>query len=296
MSAEETALPAWLCDRIDVFRGRPLEVVELSGGLTNRNFKVTTPDAAYVVRRSTQVPGGLVINRDHEYRNSTIAAATGVGAPVVAYLPDEATMVIGFLEGRTLTDADFSRPGIIERVAGSCRQLHQGGRFVNDFDMFAIQRGYLRTVLDRGLPAARGVPRVRAPAGPDPPGAGRCDRNPRWPATTISWPGTSSTTASASASSTTSTAGNNDACFELGNIASECHLTDDQLDLLVASYYGRRLVSKEARARLQGLMSQYGWTLWASIQQATSDDRLRLLGLGPREVRAGRRAVPPSAP
>ena len=25
-----------------------------------------------------------------------------------------------------------------------------------------------------------------------------------------------------------------------------------------------------ARARLQGLMWQYGWTLWASIQEATS--------------------------
>ncbi len=65
--------------------------------------------------------------------------------------------------------------------------------------------------------------------------------------------------------------GNNDACFELGNIWSECHLDDDQLEHLVTSYYGRRRVDKVARARLWGLMSQYGWTLWASIQEATSD-------------------------
>ena len=65
--------------------------------------------------------------------------------------------------------------------------------------------------------------------------------------------------------------GNNDACFELGNIWSECHLTDEQLEHLVTAYYGRRLVNKIARARLSGLMSQYGWTLWASIQEATSD-------------------------
>jgi hypothetical protein len=38
----------------------------------------------------------------------------------------------------------------------------------------------------------------------------------------------------------------------------------------VTAYYGRRLRKKIARARLQGLMSKYGWTLWASIQQATS--------------------------
>jgi hypothetical protein len=143
-------LPSALCQRIDVLRDRPVEVVELAGGLTNRNVKATTPEGSYVVRRSVRVPGGLAINRDHEHRNSVIAAASGVGPPVHAYLPDEDTLVIGFLEGRTLGDHDFARPGVIERAAAACRQLHAGGRFVNDFDMFDIQQGYLATVLDRG--------------------------------------------------------------------------------------------------------------------------------------------------
>jgi thiamine kinase-like enzyme len=270
VSSDATLLATSLVDQIDVFRGRPLQVVELAGGLTNRNFKVTTPDAAYVVRRSTQVPGGLAINRDHEYRNSTIAAASGVGAPVFAYLPEEATMVIGYLEGETLTDADFSRPGVVERVAASCRQLHQGGRFVNDFDMFDIQRGYLRTVLERGY---------RLPAG-------YLDFEPQWErirgALSVRLEATVACNNDLLAGNFIDDgerirlidyeyAGNNDACFELGNIASECHLTEEQLDLLVTSYYGSRLVNKGARARIQGLMSQYGWTLWASIQQATSD-------------------------
>ena len=33
--------------------------------------------------------------------------------------------------------------------------------------------------------------------------------------------------------------GNNDACFELGNIAGECGLADDALAALVTAYYGR---------------------------------------------------------
>ena len=45
---------------------------------------------------------------------------------------------------------------------------------------------------------------------------------------------------------------------------------DDQLEDLITSYYGHHLANKVARARLQGLMSMYGWTLWASIQEATS--------------------------
>ena len=65
-------------------------------------------------------------------------------------------------------------------------------------------------------------------------------------------------------------AGNNDPCFELGNIWSESNLVPDQLDELISHYYGRERPHLVARARLLGLMSKYGWTLWASIQDANS--------------------------
>ena len=270
VKAGESRLPRSLCEKIDVLRGRPVEAVELAGGLTNRNFKAATPDGTFVVRRSRRVPGGLDINREHEYRNSVIAAESGVGAPVFAYLPEEAVLVIGYIDGRTFTDDDFSRPGVIERVAASCRRLHQGAGFVNDFDMFDIQHGYLRTVLEKGYRLPDGyldfepeVARIRGVLAARPEPTVACnndllagnfidDGDQIW---LIDY----------------EYSGNNDACFELGNIGSECHLSDDQLDHLVTSYYGSRLVNKMARARLQGLMSQYGWTLWASIQHATSD-------------------------
>ena len=64
--------------------------------------------------------------------------------------------------------------------------------------------------------------------------------------------------------------GNNDACFELGNISTECDLDLDQLAELVTAYYGRPLRNKIARARLQAIVSQYGWSLWGAIQAAAS--------------------------
>jgi thiamine kinase-like enzyme len=263
-------LPPSLCERIGVLRERPREVTELAGGLTNRNFKVTTPEGAFVVRCSVEVPGGLAIDRGHEYRNSIIAAASGVGAPVFDYLPGDSTLVIGYLEGRTLTDADFSRPGVIDRVAASCRRLHQGARFVNDFDMFDIQRGYLATVLEKGYRLPDGyldfepdVARIH--------GALAVRREPTVACNNDLLAGNFIDDGHQIWLIDYEYAGNNDACFELGNIGSECHLSEDQLEHLVSSYYGTRLVNKIARARLQGLMSQYGWTLWASIQQATSD-------------------------
>jgi len=263
-------LPDGLADRIAVLRGRGLRVGELAGGLTNRNYKVVTDEGAFVVRVSGRGTGALAIDRDHEYRNSVTAAESGVGAPVVEYLPEDCVLVIGFLEGRTFTDDDFARPGVIERVAASCRRLHGGGRFVNDFDMFEIQAGYLRHVLDRGfrLPAdylefTGAVARIR--------GALAVRAEPTVACNNDLLAGNFIDDGSDIHLIDYEYSGNNDPCFELGNIASECHLDGAQLEQLVTAYYGRRLVNRIARARLQGLMSQYGWTLWASIQDATSE-------------------------
>jgi thiamine kinase-like enzyme len=65
-------------------------------------------------------------------------------------------------------------------------------------------------------------------------------------------------------------AGNNDPCFELGNLWSEANLTAEQLDELMEAYDGELLRHRVARARLWGLMSKYGWTLWGSIQSSVS--------------------------
>ena len=65
--------------------------------------------------------------------------------------------------------------------------------------------------------------------------------------------------------------GNNDACFELGNIWAESFLDYEKLEELVTAYYGADRPDKLARAWLQALLGKYGWTMWASIQSSVSD-------------------------
>ncbi len=255
-----------LLDQVSVLRG-PRTVSELGGGLTNRNYKVTTGDGAYVVRVSAKDDNLLAIDRRAEFENSSRAASAGIGAPVIDYLPDAGLLVVGFLDGQTLTDATLQQN--LPRVAAAVRRLHESPRFVTDFDMMTIHRNYLRIVTDRRfrLPASyisyqdqvdqlqqaltiRLEPSV--PCNNDLLAANFIDAGDRIWIIDYEY------------------AGNNDACFELGNIASECHLDLDQLEELVTAYYGGTRRNKLARARLQGLMSNYGWTLWASIQAATS--------------------------
>ncbi|PZG15367.1 choline kinase family protein [Nonomuraea aridisoli] len=257
-------------DRIPRLSGVPRSVEELPGGLTNRNYKVTTPTGSYVVRVWASDGSLLGIDRDAEHLNSVAAARAGVGAPVHDYLPDLGVLVVGHLPGRTFTEADLHDPANLPRVALACRRLHAGPRFVRDFDMFEIQRGYLAIVRERGyrlppryLEFMPLVDEIRKCLAVQDEGTVPCNND--------LLPGNILDDGDRLWLIDYEYAGNNDPCFELGNIWSESALPLGHLEELVTAYYGRRLRNKIARARLQGLMSKYGWTLWASIQDGANE-------------------------
>jgi len=266
--AENPAL-AELLDMVPALRGERT-VTELAGGLTNTNYKVVTADGAYVMRVSAKDAGLLAIDRENEYLNSVSAAEAGVGAEVVDYVPQHSLLVLEFIEGHTQSAEDLRRGDKLEMVAAACRQLHSAAPFRDDFNMFRIQHRYLGLVQERGfrlpdryLEFEPQVRRIEAAMAVRDEGTVPCN-NDLLAENFID-------TGGAFRLIDYEYSGMNDACFELGNVWSESNLSLDQLDELVTHYYGRRLRNRIARARLWGLMSKYGWTLWASIQDGVSD-------------------------
>jgi thiamine kinase-like enzyme len=245
------------------------EVEPLAGGLTNTNYRVTTPDGCYVVRISGKDTGLLAIDRANEIHNTIAAAETGVGAPVVAALPEHDALVLEFLDGEVMDSEKLRRGDRLEAIASACRQLHGGRRFLQDFDMFAIQRGYVEVVQSRGfrLPDRylEFEPRVRELEH-----AMRARSEATVPCNNDLLAENFIEVDGAMRLIDYEYSGNNEPSFELGNVWSESNLSLRQLDELVAHYYGRPLRNKVARARLWGLMSKYGWTLWGSIQDGIS--------------------------
>jgi thiamine kinase-like enzyme len=249
---------------------RDADLVEpLTGGLTNTNYKVTTPTGAFVVRISGKDTSLLAIDRENEVHNTIAAAETGVGAPFVAALPEHDALVLGFLDGEVMDPEKMRRGDRLAAVADACRRLHAGRRFLHDFDMFEIQPRYLAIVRERGfrLPdryeefepqirelerAMRVRPEQTVPCNNDLLAENFIDVDGEMRLIDYEY------------------SGNNEPSFELGNVWSESNLSLDQLEELVAHYYGRPLRNKVARARLWGLMSKYGWTLWGSIQDGIS--------------------------
>jgi thiamine kinase-like enzyme len=64
--------------------------------------------------------------------------------------------------------------------------------------------------------------------------------------------------------------GNGDPAFELGNTAQELGFDAAREAELCAAYYGDASDARLARMRLQMIMSDVGWTLWAAIQARIS--------------------------
>jgi thiamine kinase-like enzyme len=260
-------------DRLACLAGRSYRVDDLPGGLTNVNLRVRGTDEGDpldVVVRWTRGDAELLgIDRAAEHDNAVAAYQAGVGAEVLEYRPDLSITVISFLTGTSLTDLDFADGEVLRRSADAVRRLHTGPRFVNDFDMFARQAGYVEVVREHGMTLPSGyadhaaawedvrlalavVPRPTVPCNNDLLAANYIDDGTRVWLIDYEY------------------SGNNDACFELGNTTTECDFTQEQIDAWCEAYFGDPTPADRARVRVQALCSQYGWSLWGFIQEAAS--------------------------
>jgi len=243
-------------------------VKELSGGLTNRNFLIETPTDKYVARVSSNSSSFLSIDRGSEFINTTIAGKGGVGAEVLDYIPGEGLLLISYISGKTYGADDVAAN--LPRIATSLRNLHALEPFDHEFNMFNTQSNYLRIVKEQGFRVPEGyvdfepmVAQIKkafevlfdglVPCNNDLlPGNFIDDGKKIW---LIDY----------------EYSGNNDACFEIGNVWAEAFQPIEALEELVTAYYGAHRPDKVARAWLWALMAKYGWTLWASIQDSVSE-------------------------
>jgi thiamine kinase-like enzyme len=255
------AIPGWA--------GRAIETTPIAGGLTNRNYRVTVDGAPYFVR----IPGPgtdlLAVDRANELHNTRAAAQAGAGPRVVAAVARWDAMVLEWLEARTMSNATLREPGRPTQIAASLRRLHAGPRFRDDFDMGRLIQRYLEVVEERaiavpggyrgGLGAVGRIERVLArhrmptvPCHNDLLAENYLDDGSRLWIVDYEY------------------SGNNDPTFELGNTAQELGYDAGQQEELCAAYFGEETPALRARMRLQMIMSDMGWALWAAIQARIS--------------------------
>lgn len=252
-----TKIPDW--------NGKNISITPLSGGLTNSNFKVEVDGMPYFVR----VPGAstelLAIDRNNEYHNTKAASEAGVAPKILYHIPEYNVMVIEFLNGKTMSKYTLNESGQPTRMAQTIKRLHAGKRFLLDFNMFRLTEYYLSLCRDRAIKIPDGyldrmstVNRIEQAMNVKPLATVPCnndllaenyidDGNQLW---LIDY----------------EYSGNNDPTFELGNTCQEMQFSNSQIEEVCAAYFGDAHSAMIARMKLNMIMSDVGWGLWAAIQ------------------------------
>ena len=130
--------------------GAPVALEELPGGLTNLNYKATTPGGTYVIRLFGRDAELLAIDRKAEQAAASMAARLGIGPEVVASAPREGYLVTRFLPGQQLTAEQLRTPSMMARVAATLRLLHQGPPIPGTIDPFTVVDFYRDNAVARG--------------------------------------------------------------------------------------------------------------------------------------------------
>jgi len=252
-----------------LFPGRRTQVEPIAAGLTNQNFRVEVDGSPFFVRLPGASTDLLAVDRANELHNTRAAAEAGAGPRVVHHDSDSGALVLEWIDARTMSNAAFKAPGMPARIAEALRLLHAGPRFRDDFNMFRLTEYYVGVVDQRSIRIPDGyrdeLPKVSlleaalaahplptVPCHNDLLAENYLDDGRRLWIVDYEY------------------SGNNDPTFELGNTAQELGFDAARQEELCAAYFGEATPALLARMRLQMIMSDVGWTLWAAIQAAIS--------------------------
>ncbi|MDQ3066365.1 MAG: phosphotransferase family protein [Actinomycetota bacterium] len=251
-----------------VWPGRAAQVEVLGGGITNRNFKVTLDDGAYVLRiggRDTELLG---IDRRAEHEASLAAAAVGVGPQVVAFIEPEGYLVTRFIEGEVVAAESIRNPEALRRVAQSLRAVHKGPPIPARFDSFRVVEAYAATAATHGVTVPDAYERARETAalverarGPVPERPCHNDLltanfiDDRSRIRIVDW----------------EYAGMGDVFFDLANFAVNNGLSDRDTTELLRAYFGEVRPADERALTLMRFMSDFREAMWGVVQQGLSD-------------------------
>ena len=253
-----------IVSRVPEFAG-PVELTVIKGGLSHRVVRVDAGGRRFVLRvlDPAVTAAGLGVTMDQEIANTVQAAETGAGPRVLRVLAEEHALVLEYVDGKTLSAADV--PSHLVGIADACRRLHSGRPFGNTFDIFEKLAEFL-ALCERhelGLPAGYAdqlplVARIREALAARPLPSVPCHNDLL--AENFIADGDRVRIVDYQLS------GQNDPCFELGDIAAEALLDADGVDRLTGAYFGRdHSPELLARVRLYLTMSNVTWTLWFTV-------------------------------
>src|SRR5687767_12267507 len=245
------------------------EITELSGGITNKNYKITVDRESYVLRLGGNETKYLGIDRAVEYECSRLAAQIGIAPEPIAFLEPEGYIVARFISGKGISAEEIGTEENIKRVIQAMKAYHALENFPGSFSPFRVAEEYAKTAssfnvklpdkMDWYLEKSREIEKAmyREPFKPRPCHNDLLNGNFIYDGTRIrilDW----------------EYAGMGDIFFDLGNFAVQHEFKEEQDEVLLRTYFGEQTNSQRARLKLMKIMSDLREAMWGMVQVGVS--------------------------
>jgi thiamine kinase-like enzyme len=264
MESTDAGLAAAVVERL--WPGRNAKIAALSGGITNRNFRVNVNGVSFVLRVGGNDTSLLGIDRKVEHAASLRAAEVGVGPEVVAFVESKGWLVTRFIDGRALPPEEMRTPEGIRRVASVIRKIHEAAAIPGRFDAHVVVDQYREEAKKHGVwipgefdHAHYASERIRRARGPQPQVPCHNDLlNANFlddgAIRIVDW----------------EYAGMGDRFFDLANLSVNHDFGIDEDRRLLEAYFGVERDADLAALRLMRLMSDFREAMWGVLQSGIS--------------------------
>ena len=255
-------------------------ITELTGGITNKNYKITMDGESYVLRMGGNETKYLGIDREVEYECSRLAAQVGIAPEPIAFIVPEGYILARFISGKGLPAEEIGTKANIQRVVESLKAYHGLPFFPGSFSPFRVAEEYANTVrsfnvklpdkLDWYLEKSHEIeaamyarkPLIPCPCHNDLLNGNFIDDGTRL--RILDW----------------EYAGMGDIFFDLGNFAIQHEFNDEQDEILLQEYFGQPTDSQRAHQKLMKIMSDLREAMWAQVQIGVSQLEFDYKGYG----------------
>ena len=256
------------------------EIKELTGGITNKNYKITVDGESFVLRMGGNETKYLGIDRKVEYECSLLASQIGVAPEPTAFLEPEGYIVARFVSGKGIPAEEIGDIKNIQRVVESMKLYHAIEFFPGSFSPFRVAEEYKKTALSFNVKLPEKMdwyleksseiekamygrePLKLRPCHNDLLNGNFIDDGNR--IRILDW----------------EYAGMGDMFFDLGNFAVQHEFTVAQDDILLYAYFGDPTDSHRAHLKLMKIMSDLREAMWSQVQIGVSQLDFDYVGYG----------------
>ena len=253
---------------IPEWNGKLIKVNPINSGITNINFEVIVGKKLFFLSMPYSNSELLNIDYGNKYYNNKICGEINISPRVIHFKESENLLVTEFIKSKASSLTIFQSSKKIEQLVKNIKLLHNANPFLRNFNMLS-QISYYQNILKKDyLPKKlfKYVNNIKTlkqklylpndklvPCHNDLLAENIINKDNQIFIVDFDY------------------SGNNDPCFELGNLSVEMEYDDEQINKLVRSYYGEINENIISRVNLQGVVSDIGWSLWSYVQVKNSN-------------------------